>query len=83
MLGIKNNIWPAVINIGIRPTFFSEGETVPEANIFGFSGKWPQELTGVYLCSSIRGEKRFSSIDALKSQISKDIDKAKKYFGID
>jgi riboflavin kinase/FMN adenylyltransferase len=82
ILGVGNEIWPSVINIGIRPTFFSEGETIPEANVFGFSGKWPNEKTDVYLCSSIRKERRFLKINALKEQIEKDITRAKKYFGI-
>jgi len=82
ILGVGSEIWPSVINIGVRPTFFSEGETVPEANILGFSGKWPNEKTGVYLCSTIRKEKRFSNINALKEQIDKDITRAKKYFGL-
>ena len=82
MIGTGNNIWPSVINIGIRPTFFSEGETVPEVHIFGFSGNWPKGVTDVYLCASIRKEKRFSSITSLKQQIKKDIVQAKKYFGL-
>ena len=82
MISLKNKIWPSVINIGIRPTFFSEGSTVPEVNILGFSGTWPRENTGVFLCSNIRKEKRFRGIGALKESIAKDIDAAKKYFGL-
>lgn len=82
MIGVGNDLWPAVINIGIRPTFFSEGETVPEAHIFGFSGRWPKAKTDVYLCSALRREKRFSSVTKLKEQIQKDITRAKRYFGI-
>jgi riboflavin kinase/FMN adenylyltransferase len=83
MIGVGSDIWPAVINIGIRPTFFSEGENVPEANIFGFSGKWPQAATDVYLCSALRKEKRFASMVKLKAQIARDIVKAKRFFRIE
>jgi riboflavin kinase/FMN adenylyltransferase len=82
IIGSGNEIWPSIINIGIRPTFFTEGETVPEINIFGFSGKWPRKNTDIYLCSNIRKEKRFTNTDALKAQIKKDIKLAKKYFSI-
>jgi riboflavin kinase / FMN adenylyltransferase len=83
IIGAKNEIWPSIINIGIRPTFFTEGETVPEVNIFGFSGKWPVKKTDIYLCSNIRQEKRFANTDFLKAQIQKDISQAKKYFNIE
>jgi len=82
IIGVNGREWPAVINIGIRPTFFSEGKTVPEINILGFSGKWPAKKTGVYLCSNIRKEKRFANISDLTKQIAMDIAQAKAYFGM-
>ncbi len=57
IIGDGNRTWPAVINIGIRPTFFSEGKTVPEINILDFSGNWTTAKTNVYLCGNIRKRK--------------------------
>jgi riboflavin kinase/FMN adenylyltransferase len=80
--GVEGREWPAVINIGIRPTFFSEGKTVPEIFILGFSGRWPDKKTGVYLCLKLRDEKKFDNVGELKAGIARDVVKAKKYFGM-
>ena len=82
IIGAGNRTWPAVIYIGIRPTFFSEGKTVPELNILCFSGKWTTGRTNVRLCGNIRKEKSFASVIDLKKQIANDISVAKKYFGL-
>jgi riboflavin kinase/FMN adenylyltransferase len=73
----KERLYPAVINIGIRPTFFGEGEVVPEINLLDFKGKWPAKLTRVHLLNHIRGEIKFSGREALKQQIAADREKAR------
>lgn len=73
-----SNLWPAVINIGKKPTLFSDEKIIVEAHILGFKGEWPRRKTAVHLCHKLREEMKFSGINSLKKQITKDIIKAKK-----
>ncbi|MDR2191936.1 MAG: bifunctional riboflavin kinase/FAD synthetase [Endomicrobium sp.] len=74
-------IYPAITNIGTRPTFKAGNAIVPETHILNFKGKWGKSKTKVRLLKKIRAEKKFQSVEELKKQISKDIKKAKKIFG--
>jgi riboflavin kinase/FMN adenylyltransferase len=67
---------PAVVNIGLRPTFGSEQRLV-EAHLLDFSGNlYGQELR-VELVERLRGEVRFASADELKAQMARDVGQAK------
>ncbi|RLA81591.1 MAG: hypothetical protein DRG33_00305 [Deltaproteobacteria bacterium] len=64
---------PAVVNIGTRPTF-GEGDLVIEAFLPGFHGDlYGQELRLGFL-RRLRDERPFSSPEALKEQISRDVE---------
>lgn len=69
--------YPSVVNVGANPTFSADKVTV-ESHILDFKG----ELYGTHLTITflqrLRGEKKFPSADALKAQIGKDIDAARK-----
>jgi riboflavin kinase / FMN adenylyltransferase len=64
--------WPAVVNIGVRPTF---GETTVaiEAHLLNFSGDLYGRPVRLDFLDRIRDEKRFGSVDELKAQIAQDI----------
>jgi riboflavin kinase / FMN adenylyltransferase len=76
---------PAVINIGVRPTFTtSAGQTVTkslvEVHIFNFDQDiYGQKLT-VSFYKYLRAEKKFDSVSQLKTQIQSDCQSAKQYF---
>jgi riboflavin kinase/FMN adenylyltransferase len=78
----KCSIWPGIVNVGRRPTFFNKGSLFPEIHLINFKGKWPALKTLVHLVSFIRDEKRFSSVKKLKRQIKDDVRKGKKYFNL-
>lgn len=80
---IGDKEYPAVTNIGIRPTFAGEKNDVSvESFILGFSGDlYGQELR-VEFYSFIRPEMKFSSVDALKEQIARDVETTKKFFNL-
>lgn len=65
--------YPCVTNIGIRPTFGGT-ELRSETHIIGFSGDLYGRNIEVSLLDIIRGEKRFSSMDELSTQIRNDIE---------
>jgi riboflavin kinase/FMN adenylyltransferase len=76
MAQIDGRSWPAVINVGVRPTFDATGRTI-EVHLLNFEG----DLYGTNLAASfvsrLRDERRFENVDALKEQIGRDIDRAR------
>lgn len=70
---------PGVANIGQRPTVNGKGENL-EAYLFGVSQDLYGEDWQFALRHFLRPEMRFSSMDALKEQIGKDIGTAKAFF---
>ncbi|MDR2860845.1 MAG: bifunctional riboflavin kinase/FAD synthetase [Elusimicrobiota bacterium] len=77
-----SKLYPAITNMGVRPTINADNNLVPEVHILNFKGVWGKSKTQVYLIKKIRAEKKFPSLEALKKQIKKDKEKAKRYFKI-
>ena len=66
-----------IANVGYRPTF--NGKTLLlEVHIFGLKANLYNKRIKVSFIKFIRAEKKFKSINQLKIQIKKDIDKVKK-----
>ncbi len=65
-----------VANIGLRPTIGDNHEYL-EAHFFDFDGDLYAQRLYISLLDFIRPEKKFEDFDALKAQISKDIEVAK------
>jgi riboflavin kinase/FMN adenylyltransferase len=70
--------YPAVTNIGLRPTFGEDKPTV-ETYILDFEGELHGQELRIELLHRLRGEMRFPNVDALKEQIGKDIAAARAY----
>ncbi|MCS6874361.1 MAG: bifunctional riboflavin kinase/FAD synthetase [Pyrinomonadaceae bacterium] len=71
----------SITNVGFRPTFHnSEDSPSIETHIFGFKDNLYGNVLRIRFLHRIRNEKKFSNIEELKSQIIKDINRAKKYF---
>jgi riboflavin kinase/FMN adenylyltransferase len=80
--------YPAVTNIGLRPTFRARGasasgggedKTTVETYILDFEGEVHGQELRIELLHRLRGEMRFPDADALKEQIEKDIAAARAY----
>lgn len=67
-----------VTNVGLRPTVENSSAQNVETHIIDFSGDCYGKSVRIEFLSRIRDEIKFSSVDELKDQISKDIDAAKK-----
>jgi riboflavin kinase/FMN adenylyltransferase len=63
---------PAVTNVGVRPTFDTKRRTV-EAHILDWNGDIYDATISVQFVRRLRGEQRFSGIEALLAQIHADI----------
>ncbi|MEZ4265000.1 MAG: bifunctional riboflavin kinase/FAD synthetase [Myxococcota bacterium] len=69
---------PAVVNVGVRPTFGESGPVTVEAHLIGYRGDlYGQELS-LAMVQRIRGEARFPDVDALVRQIAQDVKTAKR-----
>lgn len=68
--------YPAVVNIGVRPTFGVNARAV-EVHILGFAEDIYGDEVTVEFVERIRGERRFESLDALVAQIADDVGKAR------
>ena len=64
---VKDKQYSGILNLGVKPTVSNENKRVLEVNIYGKNIKVEFE-------EMIREEKKFSSIDELKNQISKDVE---------
>jgi riboflavin kinase/FMN adenylyltransferase len=80
-LKIGGRCFQAVTNVGNRPTFEAAGFSI-ETHILNFEPVDMDESTPLELefLLRLRDEKRFDSTDALKSQIFKDVARARRFF---
>lgn len=75
---VKGERFMAVANVGIRPTFDGTSITV-EPYILNFDRIIYGETLELAFEKRLRGEQKFSGIDALKAQLQKDIEQGQKY----
>lgn len=77
---IGEDVYPSVTNVGTRPTVEDNGSVNMETHIIGYEGVLYSSFIRVNFYKRIRDEKKFSSLDELKNQISLDAKEAEKYF---
>lgn len=70
----NGDLYPGIANYGLRPTVDNYEKPVLEVHIFGFDKEIYGEKIKVTFLKKIRDEKKFGSLDELKSQIQEDID---------
>jgi riboflavin kinase / FMN adenylyltransferase len=76
---VGGKLYLSVTNVGTRPTFNGEGVTV-ESHLFGFSENLAGGAMEVRFHERIRDERKFSGPDALRAQIARDMEAARKFF---
>lgn len=72
--------FPAVVNIGVRPTLGDKNAPLVEAHIIGFSGDLYGRGLRLHFLRRLRDEQKFPDLDALKEAISRDQEAAIAYF---
>src|SRR5581483_9492825 len=73
-------VYPAVTNVGVRPTVDDSGRTVVETHLFDFDRDVYGASLRVGFVQRLRDERRFESIDALREQIAADVRRARVLF---
>ena len=67
----------AVTNTGVKPTVEQNIKPLAETHILGFSGDLYGKSIKIEFMDFLREERKFSSLEELKAQIKKDVEKAK------
>ncbi len=78
---IDGAVYPAVSNIGTRPTVDGDGVNC-ESHVIGYSADLYGKSITVELLKFLRPERDFGSVEALRAAIEADVLAAKKYFDI-
>ena len=78
---VGEKIFRAVLNIGVRPTV-NQPAAVPrvEVHLLDFAGDLYGREVEITFAAKLRDEKKFSSIEALREQIVRDVGEAGKSF---
>lgn len=80
--GLGEQARPGVANVGTRPTLSGDSQYLLEVHLFDFD----EEIYGAHLQVEfhywLRDERRFSSFEALRQQIGRDVTRARGLLGI-
>lgn len=74
--------WPAMVNIGHRPTLDNGNDVTIEAHLIGFSGDLYGTSLTLSFVSRLRDERTFHSLDALRHQLAADARQAQSILGV-
>lgn len=80
MTGIDGLEFAGIANVGTRPTVDGGSKVILETHLFDFNKNIYGRYVEVHFKKKIRDEIRFNSLDELKAQIVKDVEKTKKIF---
>lgn len=72
--------FPAVTNVGVRPTVDRDGGVTVESHLLEAEGDFYGESCRVFLLKRLRPEEEFPSLRALQAQIAGDVEAAREYF---
>ena len=72
--------YKGIMNIGVKPTIGENLARTVEVHVLDFSGDLYGKDVVVSLLCRVRGEMTFESVDALRSQISSDVESVRKLF---
>ncbi|MBP3379508.1 MAG: riboflavin biosynthesis protein RibF [Ruminococcus sp.] len=79
-VSLDGESFPAVTNVGMKPTVNYSGAPLAETHIIGFRGDIYGKTVKIELLGFIRAEMKFSALGDLKAQISRDIESARHIF---
>lgn len=72
---------PALVSIGVRPTFHDEGRVLVEVHLLDYDGDLYGATLEVELLDRLREERRFDSAEALVTQMRRDEADARRLLG--
>ena len=75
----KTRSEPVVTNVGLRPTFKDAQGLMAEAHVIDFEGDLYGQKIELSFERRLRAEREFSGVDALREQIARDVDEARRW----
>lgn len=79
-VALDNFTYEGLLSIGRRPTFYNNGDIIPEVYIYNFDKDIYGKNITVNLVEVIRSEEKFSSAEELIAQMNKDKENGSKIF---
>lgn len=76
-ISIDGTVYTGISNLGVKPTIKGENQLGLETFILDYNGDLYGKMIKTELISFVREEKKFENIEALKNQITKDIEAIK------
>ena len=73
---------PALVSVGVRPTFHDEGVVLVEAYLLDYDGDLYGAHLALDLVARLRDERRFGDVEALVRQMRRDEAEARAVLGI-
>lgn len=70
----------SVTNVGTRPTFETGSEPSVETYVINWAGDLYGDVVRVRFLYRLRNEQKFDSLESLKAQIARDVDRTHNYF---
>lgn len=80
MAEIDGARWPAVTNVGVRPTVESDGRLTVETHVLGLSADLYGAPMSLSFIQRLRDERTFADVGALREQIAADVRRAQRLF---
>lgn len=77
---VSGTYYPAVTNVGVKPTLGGKDAPSAESTLLGFHGDLYGQQIPVSFYTYLRPEKKFASIEALFQQVAQDAEQAKNLF---
>ena len=74
---------PALVSVGVRPTFHDDGHVLVEVYLLDWEGDLYDATMTLELETRLREERRFESVDALVTQMRADEREARHHLGLD
>lgn len=71
---------PGMMNIGLRPTVSDSGNITAEVHLLDFEGDMYGATLSVEFVKSLRAERKFNSLEELKTQLAKDREETRSIF---
>lgn len=76
----EGGAYPAVTNVGVRPTVHDDRGVTVEPWILGYHGDLYGQTIRVEFCRRLRGERKFASLAELKAEILRNAEETRAYF---
>jgi riboflavin kinase/FMN adenylyltransferase len=72
--------FPAVTNVGVRPTIYQNSLTTVESHLLDFTADVYRERVRLFFLQKLREERTFDSTTQLMSQIRLDVEASRRYY---